>query len=89
MEEIREIKEIIWTQKFEEEFKKIKDRATQDKLEKQIRKIRFNPDFGKPLRYGLKGEWTIYVKPFRIIYKVEGEKLILLRFEHRGKVYER
>jgi addiction module RelE/StbE family toxin len=84
---MEKIKEIIWTQKFEQEFKKIRDRAIQDKLEKQIRKIHENPDLGKPLRYALKGEWSIYVKPYRLIYKVEGDKLILLRFEHRKEVY--
>jgi len=86
---MEKIKEIIWTQKFEQAFKKIKDRATQDKIEKQIIKIKNNPNFGKPLRYNLKGEWTIYVKPFRLIYKVEGDKLFLLRFEHRDNVYKR
>lgn len=84
---MEKITEIVWTQKFEDEFKKIKDRATQDKLEKQIKKIKDNPDFGKPLKYDLKGEWTIYVKPYRLIYTVEGDKLILLRFEHRKTVY--
>jgi addiction module RelE/StbE family toxin len=86
---MEEITEIIWTQKFEDEFKKIRDRNTQDKIEKQIKKIRFNPNFGKPLRYDFKGERTIYVKPFRLIYKVEDDKLILLRFEHRDEVYKR
>jgi addiction module RelE/StbE family toxin len=86
---MEKIEEIIWTQKFEQEFKKIRDRATQDKLEKQIRKIYEDPNFGKPLGYGLKGEWSIYVKPYRLIYKIEGDKLILLRFEHRKGVYER
>jgi len=86
---MEEMKEIIWTQKFEQDFKKIKDRATQDKLEKQIMKIRFNPKLGKPLRYDLKGELAIHVKPYRLLYRVEGNKLILLRFEHRGKVYKR
>lgn len=69
-------------------LKKTKDRATQDRLEKQIMKIKLNPSFGKPLRYDLKGERTVYVKPYRLLYKVEGDKLILLRFEHRKKVYE-
>jgi len=86
---MEKIREIIWTQRFEQEFKKIRDRATQDKLEKQIRKIYENPNFGKPLRYDLNGEWSIYVKPYRLIYKVEGDKLILLKFEHRKEVYER
>ena len=84
---MEKITEIIWTQKFEEEFKKIKDRSTQDKLEKHIVKIKNNPDFGKPLRHNLKGERTIYVKPYRLIYTVESNKLILLRFEHRKTAY--
>ncbi len=84
---MEEIREIIWTQKFEQDFKKIKDRAMQDKLEKQIKKIRFNPNFGKALRYDLRGERTIYVKPYRLIYSVIGDKLYLLRFEHRKDVY--
>ena len=85
---MEKIKAIIWTQKFEQDFKKIRNSATQEKLEKQIRKITEDPNFGKPLRYGLRGEWWIYVKPFRLIYKVEGENLILLRFEHRKQVYD-
>ncbi len=85
---MEEIREIVWTQKFEQEFKKIKHRAVQDVIEKQIQKIRFNPDFGKPLRYSLKGERTIYVKPYRLVYSVVGDKLILLRFEHRKDVYK-
>lgn len=82
-----EIKFVISTDKFEEEFKKIKDKGLKEKLKKQIHKITQNPGFGKPLRYNLRGERTIYVKPFRLIYKVESDKLILLRFEHREKVY--
>lgn len=86
---MEEIKVIIWTHRFEQEFKKIKDRATQDKIEKQIKKIKNNPNFGKPLRYNLKGERTVYIKPYRLIYTVEGNKLILLRFEHRNYAYKR
>jgi mRNA-degrading endonuclease RelE of RelBE toxin-antitoxin system len=84
-----EIKFVIPTEKFEKDFKKIKDMGLKEKLKKQIVKITENPDFGKPLRYDLKGEWAIYVKLFRLIYKVEGDKLILLRFEHRDEVYGR
>jgi addiction module RelE/StbE family toxin len=82
-----EAKEIVWSQKFEEDFKKIRDRKTQDRLEKQIMKIRSNMDLGKPLRYDLKGERTAYVKPYRLLYKTEDGTLVLLRFEHRKRVY--
>jgi addiction module RelE/StbE family toxin len=82
-----EIKFIVPTDKFEHDVKKIGDKSLKEKLQKQIEKVAENPNFGKPLRYGLKGEWSIRVKPYRLIYKVEGDKLILLRFEHRKEVY--
>ena len=84
---MEKIKEIIWTQKFEQEFKKIKDRATQDKIEKQIKKILKNPNVGKPLKHDLKGERRVYIKPFRLIYTFQRDRLILLKFEHRNGVY--
>ena len=84
---MEEIKEIVWTEKFEKEFKKIKDRIIQDRIEKQIKKIKENPGFGKPLRHNLKGERTVRIDPFRLIYSIIGYKLYLLRFEHRKKVY--
>lgn len=84
-----EIRFVVATDKFESDVKKIRDKGLKSKLQKQIDKITENPDFGKPLRYGLKGEWSVYVKPYRLIYKVEGDRLILLRFEHRKEVYER
>jgi len=84
---MEKIDEVIWTQQYEDDFKKIRDRSTQDKLEKQINKIIHNPAFGKPLKYDLNGERTIYIKPYRLVYSIEGTKLILLRFEHRKEVY--
>lgn len=82
------IKFIVPTDKFERDVRKIRDKSLKEKLQKQIDKVADNPNFGKPLRYGLKGEWSIYLKPYRLTYKVEGDKLVLLRFEHRKEVYE-
>ena len=65
----------------------MKDRTTQDRIDKQIRKILKNPNIGKPLKHNLKRERTIYIKPFRLIYTVDKEKLIILKFEHRNGVY--
>ena len=83
-----EIKSVIFTAKFEREVRKVKDSSVRERLEKQIRKIAEDPGSGKPLRYGLKGEWIIRVKPYRLIYAVQEDKLILLRFEHRKEVYD-
>jgi mRNA-degrading endonuclease RelE of RelBE toxin-antitoxin system len=82
-----EVKSVVYTLKFEREFKKVKDSRVKEQLKKQIEKIIENPDVGKPLRYDFKGERTVYVKPCRLIYKLDGETLYLLRFEHRKEVY--
>jgi len=48
-------------------------------LEKQIRKIIDNPQIGKPLRYK-RGERSLYVKPFRFVYSIKNDEIILLKF---------
>ena len=78
--------EVIYTNKFEKELKK-SDASIKEKALKQIKKIIENPETGKPLRYNLKGERTIYVKPFRIIYTFFDNIIYFLRFEHRKEVY--
>lgn len=80
--------EVIYTNKFEKEFKK-SDTSVKKKALKQLKKIIENPEIGKPLKYDLKGERTVYVKPFRIIYSFSNEKdtIYFLRFEHRKGVY--
>jgi mRNA-degrading endonuclease RelE of RelBE toxin-antitoxin system len=82
-----EVREIVYTQKFERDVRKLRDGLLRERLEKGVRKIVDDPEAGKPLRYGLKGEWTVRIPPFRLIYAVQGDRLILLRFEHRKTVY--
>ena len=71
-------------------FKKDVKRPNQfdrGKLEKQIKKIIENPKVGKPLKYK-RGERSLYLKPFRLVYVLRGKELILLKFDHRKKVYK-
>jgi len=83
-----EIKNIRATGRFERDLKTVRDKSVLQKLKKQLQKIRENPEVGKPLRHLLKGERTLYVKPYRLIYAIDGEMLYLLRFEHRKNVYK-
>ncbi|MFH0713098.1 MAG: type II toxin-antitoxin system RelE/ParE family toxin [Candidatus Micrarchaeota archaeon] len=81
-------RELVWTEKFKTDVKHFKDSSLLEKLRKQIEKILENPEIGKPLRYNLKGERTIYVKPYRILYAFDDKNIYLLRFEHRGHAYD-
>ncbi len=82
------IDEIVYTSKFEHDVKRIKDKSVKDRLEKNIRKIVENPEIGKPLSYVLNGERTVRIPPFGLIYAINENTLILLRFENRSSVYD-
>ena len=47
-------------------------------------------DFGKPLRYSLKGHRRLRVGDYRIVYRVELEQknVIIVAIKHRKKVYK-
>ena len=82
------IEKIIPTDKFERDVKKPRDKKTKERIDSEVRRIRANPEIGKPLGYGLKGEKAVRIPPYRLIYAVIGNSLILLRFEHRDGVYD-
>ncbi len=82
------IDKIVYTSRFEHEVKKVVDKKIKERLEKNIKKIIENPEIGKPLSYALKGERTVRIPPFRLIYAINGNSLVLLRFEHRSNIYE-
>jgi mRNA-degrading endonuclease RelE of RelBE toxin-antitoxin system len=82
------IDEIVYTSKFENDARRLKEKGIKHRLEKNIRKVIENPEIGKPLSYALKGERTIRIPPFRFIHSISENRLILLRFEHSGNVYD-
>jgi mRNA-degrading endonuclease RelE of RelBE toxin-antitoxin system len=80
--------EVIFSDEFRREFKKIKDKTTRLKIIKQLKKLSKRPDAGKPLKYKLKNHLSIRVPPFRIVYRLEENKIIINCFDHRKDVYE-
>ena len=64
------------------------DKELLHKLRKQILKVMENPHIGKPLKYK-RGERNLYIKPFRLVYASRGEELILLKFDHRRRIYKK
>ena len=45
-------------------------------------------EFGKPLRYSLKGCRRLRVGDFRVIYKIDGETVLIVKIGHRKEVYD-
>jgi len=72
---------------FLRDLKKVRDQATRDRIFKQMMKLQDLPESGKPLRYKMKNIRSIRVPPFRILYEIEGEKIIIIAFGHREDVY--
>ncbi|MFH1308268.1 MAG: type II toxin-antitoxin system RelE/ParE family toxin [archaeon] len=79
------IQKVTRSPKFIKNTKKL-DSFLLEKIKKQIQKIIENPEVGKPLKYK-RGERSLYIKPFRLIYTLKEDELILLKFDHRKKVY--
>jgi len=65
------------------------DKATKERIADSINEILKNPEKFKPLRYELKGLRSARIGKWRIIYRVEGEEVIILSIGHRKNVYEK
>ena len=68
--------------------------ALQDPQRTQIKKAiedRLTVDpigFGKPLRYSLAGHRRLRVGDYRIIYRINGQTVNILKIGHRKEVYD-
>lgn len=54
-------------------------------------RLRMDPvGFGKPLRYSLKGHRRLRVGDYRVVYRIEPEKMVVLvvAIKHRKDVYD-
>ena len=80
--------QILFSDEFRKEFKKIRDNSTRVKIIKHIKKLTELPESGKPLQHDLKGHRTVRIPPYRIIYRLEEDKIIINCFDHRKDVYK-
>lgn len=80
--------EIVFSEEFRKDFQKIKDKTTRLRIIKQLKKLEEMPEAGKPLMYNLKNHRSLRVPPFRLIYRLEENKIIINCFDHRKEVYD-
>lgn len=67
-------------------------KAIKDQVKTAIeRKLGSHPiEFGKPLRYSLKGARRLRVGDWRVIFKIEpGDVVLIVKIGHRREVYEK
>ncbi len=81
--------EILFSSDFRKEFKKIKDKTTRLRIIRQIKKLENEPESGKPLKYELRNHRSLRVAPFRVIYRLAEDKIIINCFDHRSDVYDK
>ena len=83
---------VIIRQKAERQLNKLDD-SMKLKIMRYIKQNLNNTDnpkkFGKALRYNLKGFWRYRVENYRIIAKIEKDKLVILivQIDKRDKIY--
>ncbi|MBI3179100.1 MAG: type II toxin-antitoxin system RelE/ParE family toxin [Deltaproteobacteria bacterium] len=67
-------------------------REVRSRIRKAIeQKLAFHPiEFGKPLRYSLKGARRLRVEDWRVVYTIETPDVVLVvKIGHRKDVYDR
>lgn len=74
---------VIFDPMFKKNFKKLREPDLKERIIKQVSKIRDNPEIGKPMMYDRKGTRELYIPPFRLSYKIEGDIVYILALYHK------
>lgn len=82
--------QVIVPKKVQREIDKI-DNRFRLKIIAALTILSGNPFLGKKLEGDYKGNWSFRVWPYRIIYRIKNEKMIVLivKVGHRGGVYKK
>lgn len=81
------VTKVVFTESFRKAVHKLKDAAVKERINKQVAEIVQRPDIGKPLKFQKKGDRSVWLPPFRIIYAIDGDTLFFLDFDKRDRVY--
>ena len=77
--------DVIFDSLFKKKFQKIKSNAIKERVIKRLSKIKENPEIGKPMRFVRKGTRELYIPPFRLSYRVDGDVVYILDLYHKDE----
>jgi len=78
---------VEYTDEFARSIRIVRDGKVRLRIKKMVDKLIADPHCGRPLRYDLQGKRSLRLPPFRIIYEIDGDRLVLHTFENRDMVY--
>lgn len=78
--------QLLKTESFEKDIKRL-DGAYKQRLKKVIEKILENPRRGKGMEH-FPNVFSERIEPFRLIYRVKENELLLICFKNRDEVYQ-
>jgi len=77
--------DVVFDTEFKKDFKRIKNKGIKDRIIKPVYKLKDNPESGKPMMYGRKGTRELYIVPYRLAYRIDGEKVYILALYHKDE----
>lgn len=81
--------EILITRRAEDDLKKL-DPVAKKRIKKKLESLAKNPKASsKKLTNSSIGQYRYRVSNYRIVFDMEGEKLIILRLGHRREIYKK
>ena len=79
----------ISTKPFLSDVKDIKkDKVLLERLHKKIDEILENPEHYPVKKYELKGKRTAHIGSFVIVFEIDGNEVIFLKFKHHDYAYD-
>ena len=79
----------ILTKPFLNDVKDIKkDKVLLDRLHKKVDEVLMNPEHYPVKRYNLKGKRSTHIGSYVIVFEIQGNSVIFLRFKHHDYAYE-
>jgi mRNA interferase RelE/StbE len=74
------------THRFSRDIKAL-DRNEQVRILRQVYVLETNPHAGKPLHGEFTGVYSLRIGNFRVLYRIEGNQVLLLAVGHRKQIY--